>query len=72
MATAAAIPAAIRRGAASVRTYTVVEHDTLQDIAWRLYRDDSDAAVRKIYNANKGKLSRLRRLRIGMKLVIPR
>jgi nucleoid-associated protein YgaU len=56
---------------AAVKTYVVQKGDTLSKIARKTLNDDSKATLDKIYNANKGKLSRPDRLKVGMKLEIP-
>jgi len=55
----------------SRRTYVVQRGDSLTDIARRLLHDDSPAAVRKIFNANRDQLASPDQLSIGMELQIP-
>ena len=65
------IAAAItRRG--DDRIYQVKQGDTLQEIAYKFYRDDSRRSVMKIYKANEEKLRRLDHLPAGMGLVVPK
>jgi nucleoid-associated protein YgaU len=54
------------------RSYVVKQGETLQEIAYSLYRDDSRRSVMKIYDANEEKLRGLDHLPTGMALVIPR
>ncbi len=62
-----------RRPAATVaRTYVVQRGDSLTGIARRLMRDDSSAAVRKLFEANQDVLASRDRLKIGMELKLPR
>jgi len=56
----------------AVRTYVVQRGDCLTGIARRLMRDDSPAAVRKLFEANRNVLSSRDRLRIGVELKLPR
>jgi len=65
-------PAAPRSAAARDRHYTVQRGDSLTRIARKMYEDDSNAAVQKLYVANRGKLSGPDSLAIGMVLLIPR
>jgi len=60
-----------RRPARAARTYVVQRGDNLTGIARRLMRDDSIAAVRKLFEANRDVLDSRDRLRIGMKLRLP-
>ena len=53
-------------------TYTVRPGDTLGQIAWHFYHDSGPLAVRRIINANHGKLgSASAMLRVGETLTIP-
>jgi len=61
----AAAPAAASGG----KTYTVVQGDTLFSISKKFYGDGNE--WRKIYDANKGKMSKPDALKIGMTLTIP-
>lgn len=54
------------------RSYVVKQGETLQEIAYNLYHDDSRRSVMKIYDANEVKLRGLDHLPTGMALVIPR
>lgn len=56
---------------APARTYVVQRGDSLTSIARRLMRDDSSAAVRKLFEANRGILPSRDRLQIGMELRLP-
>ncbi len=56
---------------AVARTYVVQRGDNLTSIARRLMRDDSSAAVRKLFEANRGVLPSRDRLQIGMELRLP-
>jgi len=53
------------------RVYVVQRGDNLTDIARKLMNDDSPAAVRKIFNANRDTLESPHLLQVGMKLNIP-
>ena len=54
------------------RVYVVKRGDTLQEVAYIFYRDDSRRSVMKIYDANEQKLQDLDHLLPGMALTIPR
>lgn len=54
------------------RSYVVKRGQTLQEIAYNLYRDDSRRSVMKIYDANEEKLRGLDHLPTGMVLAVPR
>ena len=54
------------------RSYVVKQGESLQEIAYRLYGDDSRRSVMKIYDANEEKLRGLDHLPTGMALTIPR
>ncbi len=56
----------------ATRTYVVRRGDSLTSIARREMRDDSPAAVRKLYEANRDKLDSPDSLPAGVELVIPR
>lgn len=60
-------------GAAPVagRSYVVQRGDNLRIIARRLMHDDSPAAVRRLYEANRGVLDSPDRLKIGVELKLP-
>jgi len=66
-----ALSAMNRRPAMAARTYVVQRGDNLTGIARRLMRDDSIAAVRKLFEANRDVLDSRDRLKIGMKLRLP-
>lgn len=53
------------------RVYVVQRGDNLKNIARKVLNDDSAAAVKKIYNANKDRLPAPNRLSVGMQLQIP-
>jgi len=53
------------------RKYMVRRGDSLTNIARRLMRDDSPAAVRKLYNANRDRLGHPDSLPVGVELMIP-
>jgi nucleoid-associated protein YgaU len=55
----------------SQRAYVVQRGDSLTTIARKVLNDDSPAAVKKIYNANKDRLPAPNRLSVGMQLQIP-
>ncbi len=55
----------------SGRIYVVRSGDNLTKIARRTLKDDSHAAVRKLYEANRDRLKNPDRLSVGMKLRIP-
>jgi len=59
------------RSWAKRRVYVVQRGDSLTEIARRFLRDDSPAAVRKLFNANRGTLQSPDMLQVGMKLNIP-
>lgn len=61
-----------RPAATAARTYVVQRGDSLTGIARRLMRDDSSAAVRKLFEANRDVLASRDRLKIGMELKLPR
>ncbi len=56
---------------AAGRSYVVQRGDNLRIIARRLMHDDSSAAVRKLYEANRGVLDSPDRLKIGVELKLP-
>jgi nucleoid-associated protein YgaU len=56
---------------ASKKTYTVRAHDCLASIARAQMKDGSDAAVTKLFAANRDKLSAPDKLSVGTVLVIP-
>lgn len=58
-------------GAQDPRTYVTRSGDTLTGIARRFLNSPSRAAVVKIFNANRDKLSSPDKLSIGIRLVIP-
>ena len=60
-----------RPAPAAARTYVVKRGDSLTGIARRLMRDDSPAAVRKLFEANRGVLVSRDRLKVGMELNLP-
>lgn len=65
--------AAISRETASPRggwVHTLEGNETLRDIAWTYYNDDSGAAIQRIINANP-RLEGLNRYPAGMKIEIP-
>jgi LysM repeat protein len=53
------------------RSYVVQRRDSLTGIARRLMHDDSPAAVRRLYEANRGVLDSPDRLKIGVELKLP-
>ena len=53
------------------RVYVVQRGDSLTEIARKLLNDDSPAAVRRIFNANRDTLESPDLLQVGMKLHIP-
>jgi len=53
------------------RSYVVQRGDRLITIARRMMHDDSAAAVRKLYEANRGVLDSPDRLKIGVELKLP-
>ncbi len=55
----------------SGRIYVVRSGDNLTKIARRTLKDDSHAAVRKLYEANRDRLDNPDHLSVGMKLRIP-
>ena len=57
--------------AARPRTYRVRRGDNLTDIARRMLRDGSHAAVQRIINANRTRLPDPDVLPVGLELVIP-
>jgi LysM repeat protein len=57
--------------AAPKKTYEIQQGDTLSKIASKMMKDSSKAAVQKIIDLNKGKISSPESLKIGMKLEIP-
>lgn len=57
--------------AALARTYVVRRGDNLTSIARRLMRDDSRAAVRRLFEANRSILPSRDRLQVGMELKVP-
>jgi len=61
------------RGAAPAagRSYVVQRGDRLRTIARRMMNDDSPAAVRKLFEANRGVLDSPDRLKIGVELKLP-
>ncbi len=61
------VPAAAPAG----RSYVVQRGDRLKTIARRMMNDDSPAAVRRLYEANRGVLESPDRLRIGVQLKLP-
>jgi nucleoid-associated protein YgaU len=56
---------------AAGRAYVVQRGDRLITIARRMMNDDSPAAVRKLYEANRGVLDSPDRLKIGVELKLP-
>ena len=66
------IAAAITNRPPQERVYVVKRGDTLQEVAYIFYRDDSRRSVMKIYDANEQKLQDLDHLLPGMALTIPR
>ncbi len=60
---------ALRRGAASGNTHTVVRGDTLSSIAQQYY--GSSALWRLLYEANRATIPNPNQLSVGMELVIP-
>ena len=56
---------------AAGRSYVVQRGDRLITIARRMMHDDSAAAVRKLYEANRGVLDSPDRLKIGVELKLP-
>lgn len=54
------------------RTYRVESGDTLSRIARRELNDDSEAAVRKLFEANRDVLESPNQLRVGVVLTVPR
>lgn len=60
-----------RTAQAAGRSYVVQRGDRLTAIARRLMNDDSPAAVRKLYEANRGVLDSPDRLKIGVVLKLP-
>jgi nucleoid-associated protein YgaU len=53
------------------RCYVVRRGDNLTDIARRLLRDDSPAAVQKLYGANRDRLQSPHQLPVGLELAVP-
>jgi nucleoid-associated protein YgaU len=64
-------PDAAAGGGRGQRAYVVQRGDSLTTIARKVLNDDSPAAVKKIYNANKDRLPGPNRLSVGMQLQIP-
>jgi len=62
-------PTTVKAG--SGRVYVVRRGDSLSKIARTMLKDDSPAAVQKIYNANKDKLKSPDHLPVGVELRIP-
>jgi nucleoid-associated protein YgaU len=60
-----------RAAPAARRSYVVQRRDSLTGIARRLMHDDSPAAVRRLYEANRGVLDSPDRLKIGVELKLP-
>ncbi len=60
-----------RAAPAAGRSYVVQRGDSLTSVARRLMKDDSPAAVRKLYEANRGVLASPNRLKIGVELKLP-
>jgi nucleoid-associated protein YgaU len=65
------LPAAQSPRRAAHKQYTVQRGDSLTAIARRMLGDDSPEAIKKLYEANKDKLSSPDDLRVGEVLVLP-
>lgn len=55
----------------NTRTYTVKSGDTLKKIAIKFYKHGTSKYVNKIYNANKSKIGKNKKVKKGQKLIIP-
>ena len=62
---------AVRRPAVAVRTYTVENNDSLYTIAGKFYGPNNSHLFKRIYEANRDRLSNASTVRVGQVLVIP-
>jgi nucleoid-associated protein YgaU len=70
-ATPALVPTVRSGPDAAKKVYEIQQGDTLSKIASKMMKDSSRAAIQKIIDLNKGKISSPESLKIGVKLEIP-